>query len=433
MRCKQISLSVTIAAMLATTLLMAGKCAASAEKVLYNFSNSAGYQPKGGLVADAGGNLYGTTFSGGTGTCMFGSPSCGTVFELSPLAGGGWRYKTIHNFGNSKDGEYPEAGLITDGAGNLYGTTSSGGTHGYGTVFELSPATGGSWSEKLLHSFNVGGTDGFTPAASLVMDGSGNIYGTTQLGGTGTCTNGSVSGCGVVFELSAGTGGGWTETILHNFQNDGIDGTGPVGALLFDGSGNIYGATGGGGPYDVPPSYEGGVAFELTPAGGGVWTETILHSFGNGSDGADPLAGLIFDTHGNLYGTSWAGGTRNLGTVFELSPAGGGTWTETLLASFGGDDNVGGASPEAGLIFDTAGDLFGTTTGGGVSTDRSGTAFELKPGGGGSWTRAVLHSFGVGTDGADPSSGLISLSGKLYGMTALGGTNGLGTVFALEP
>lgn len=251
----------------------------------------------------------------------------------TPTAGGGWTERVLHNFGNGVDGASPWAGLIIDATGNLYGTTHDGGTYGVGTVFELTPTGGGGWTEKVLHSFNF--TDGGGPYGGLVMDAAGNLYGTTYAGGSG--------GWGTVFELTPTGGGGWTEKVLFSF---GDIGGGPYAGLIFDSAGNLYGTTIGGGTYGY------GRVFELTPTGGGGWTEKVLHSFGiiNATDGAGPYAGLIFDSAGNLYGTTYSGPVINgayVGTVFELQPTGGG-WRETVLYSF--SNGTDGSSPYGGLV-----------------------------------------------------------------------------------
>ena len=217
-------------------------------------------------------------------------------------------------------------------------------------VFELTPAAGGTWTEKVLYSFS-GGTDGDQPAAGLIFDAAGNLYGTTYVGGT--------SDNGTVFELTPAGGGTWTERVLYNFNGTG--GAIPQAGLIFDAAGNLYGTTFAGGTYNL------GTVFELTPAGGGTWTEQVLHNFGNGTDGGGPWAGLIFDAAGNLYGTTRYGGSYGGGTVFRLNAQG-----ETLLYSFSGAD---GANPIAGLVLDAAGNLYGTTYLGGASSQ--GTAFEI--------------------------------------------------------
>src|ERR1019366_2789841 len=322
-----------------------------------------GNYPYAGLIFDAAGNLYGTTVQGGT-------YNYGTVFELTPAAGGGWTEKVLHNFNyNGTDGAYPYAGLIFDAVGNLYGTTDGGGTYSYGTGFEVTPEAGGVWTEKVLHNFNYNGTDGANPYAGLIFDVVGNLYGTTQGGGTYSY--------GTVFELTPAAGGVWTEKVLHNFNNNGTDGAYPYAGLIFDAARNLYGTT------EVGGTHNDGTVFELTPAGGGSWTEKVLHNFNNnGTDGADPRAGLIFDAAGNLYGTTYVGDTYNYGAVFELTPAGGGSWTEKVLHNFN-NNGTDGAWPYAGLIFDAAGNLYGTTAGGG--TYGGGGGFGVTPPAGGGW------------------------------------------------
>ena len=385
------------------------------EQVLYSFSTNGpvGALPWAGLIFDAVGNLYGTTYEGGT-------HDVGTVFELMPKAGEGWTEQVLYSFNNNgADGAGPAAGLIFDKNGNLYGTTSEGGTHGVGMVFELAPAQGGGWTEQVLYSFSTNGPVGADPAAGLIFDAAGNLYGTTNRGGT--------HDFGTVFELTPNAGGGgWTETVLYHFSNY-PDGAYPVAGLIFDAAGNLYGTTGGGGTRDV------GTVFELTPKAGGGWTETVLYNFSTkGPVGAYPYAGLIFDGAGNLYGTTSEGGTRGVGTVFELTPKAGGGWTEQVLYNFSTNGPVG-AYPFAGLIFDAAGNLYGTTNRGG--THGYGTVFELTPTAGGGWTEAVLYSFSTnGPVGAYPDAGLIfDKNGNLYGTTYEGGTDNSGTVFELTP
>jgi uncharacterized repeat protein (TIGR03803 family) len=339
--------------------------AAWMEKVLHNFNNNGtdGYYPRASLISDAAGNLYGTTIYGST-------YGWGTVFELTPTTGGGWTEQVLHSFGNGTDGGEPRASLIFDAAGNLYGTTYGGGIYchsigGCGTVFELTLTAGGNWTEAVLYNFGSFTDDGYEPSASLIFDAAGNLYGTTQFGG--------IHGWGTVFELTPTGGGGWSEQVLLNF---GTGGAFPQAGLIFDAAGNLYGTTSEGGTNI-------GTVFELTPNVGGGWTETVLHNFGSGTDGSYPYAGLIFDAAGNLYGTTQYGGTYNscsggCGTVFELTPTAGGKWTEQVLLNFNG---TGGANPYAGLIFDAAGHLYGTTqlTYYNCSGFYCGTVFELMP------------------------------------------------------
>jgi len=430
MRGKKFSIGLRALAIVAVTLLVTSTWAATnwREKVLHNFGNGTdGVEVYAGLVRDAAGNLYGTTYQGGTGSnCGVGG--CGTVFELIPT-GGGWTEQVLHNFNNDgTDGFLPYAGLILDAEGNLYGTTVLGGTYGPGTVFELSPTAGGGWTEQVLYSFcpQTNCPDGSIPYAGLVFDAAGNLYGTAEEGGT--------YGYGTVFKLSPGNP--WTETVLYSFcaQTNCTDGGLPDAGLIFDAAGNLYGTTRSGGDYgggDAGP----GTVFELTAAG----TETVLHSFGYfPTDGLFPYAGLTFDTAGNLYSTTIAGGSHLYGTVFKLTPAGGGIWTEQVLHSFS-NNGTDGFNPSAGLIFDAAGNLYSTTSEGGAY-NYAGTVFELSPAGGGNWTETVLYNFGANGqyDGSGPRAGLVSdAAGNLYGTTAGGGiyscVYSCGTVFELTP
>jgi uncharacterized repeat protein (TIGR03803 family) len=340
---------------------------------------------------------------------------------------------------NDMGAYYPAAGLIFDAAGNLYGTTAYGNCNGAkgGTVFELMRKTDGTWTKKTLHNFG-NGEDGYNPVASLTFDAAGNLYGTTNLGGA--------YDYGTVFELSPTADGDWTEKVLHSFNNNnGEDGYYPLANVIFDSAGNLYGTTQMGGA----AGGQAGTVFELSPTGSGDWTEKILHSFGFHyvgefpPDGHQPVAGLIFDASGNLYGTTLYGGLAS-GTVFELSPATDGSWKEELLRVFRGDEN--GGNPAGGLIFDAAGNLYGTTAFYGACYSCLGTVFELtRPSiSSNPWIETVLHSFGNYinvTDGAKPVSSLIfDAEGNLYGATEIGGNGldcgnnqGCGTVFKLTP
>jgi uncharacterized repeat protein (TIGR03803 family) len=332
--------------------------------------------------------------------------------------------KALYNFGSQ-----PSSGLITDAQGNAYGTTS-GGPNNSGTVYEVSPATG----YHLLYVFHSKpGTDGRLPQGNLVFDSAGNLYGTTVYGGANgkACGN---QGCGVVFELSPSLNGGlWTETVLYSFcsQVNCSDGANPQAGVIFDSTGNLYGTTAAGGL----ASNVDGTVFELSP-GQSSWTESVIHEFagqGNG-DGSNPEAGLIFDAAGNLYGTTTGGGQNTDGTVFQLSPVAGG-WVENILYAFRTMQD--GDSPESGVIFDSVGNIYGTTAWG--SSGIQGTVYELSPDGSGGWIETILHKFEGGNDGYDAKAGVVfDLSGNLYGTTVGGGSNscggyGCGTVYKLTP
>ena len=341
-----------------------------------------GIEPYAGLVFDSVGNLYGTTYTGGT-------SARGTVFEM---AAGTHALSALVNF-NSANGAWPDAGLIVDSTGNLYGTTHSGGTGGDGTVFEVAAGT-----RALSTLVNFNDTNGSVPIAGLVFDSAGNLYGTTYSGGTG--------GDGTVFEVAAGT---HALSTLVNFNNAG--GYRPAAGLIFDSTGNLYGTTYSGG------TGGGGTVFEVAA---GSDAPTTLASF-NGTNGMELGAALILDSAGNLYGTTEYGGSANDGTVFEVA---GGTHALTTLVNF---NVVNGADPLAGLILDSAGNLYGTTYGGGSSDD--GTVFELS---GGTHALTTLVNFN-GTTGGGPRASLIfDSAGNLYGTNSAGGGSGEGgTVFEL--
>ena len=419
--------------------------ATSNYEVLYSFCPEGGFCPDGalplaGLIQDAAGNLYGTTYNGG-------ANGGGTVFKVDNTG----HYTVLYSFGT--DGYYPKAGLIQDAAGNLYGTAAFGGTSNSncvestcGTVFKLD-STG---HETVLYSFCSAAncTDGANPYAGLISDAAGNLYGTTAVGGANVSANGQ--GFGTVFKLAspAQPGGTWTETVLYSFCSTSgcTDGQTPVAGLIQDGAGNLYGTTQNGGASNASG---GGTVFKLLPPAqpGGTWTEIVLYSFCSEPycmDGLQPVAGLLQDASGNLYGTTTQGGANSdfrysPGVVFKLDTTG----HETVLYSF-----TGGAEgdPYAGLIQDGAGNLYGTTTGGGFHGQGFGTVFKLaspaQPGG--TWTETVLYSFCSASncsDGYYPLAGLIQdAAGNLYGTTQSGGNSappcdnlqgGCGTVFKL--
>ncbi len=433
MRSKKISFKLTaVVVAVAMTMLMAARPgAAQQEKLLHSFGNGTDGVTPNALISDAAGNLFGTTTNGGLyeGQVLF----AGTAFELSPLKGGGWNEKILHNFGKGTDGEAPN-GLISDAAGNLYGTTPFGGGSvcsnadaapgGCGIVFQLRPPTtkGNTWTEVVLYRF-TGGKDGNNPNGVLTLDSSGNLYGTTYYGG------GGFSAGGTVFELSPRANGYWSVKVLHSFNDNGTDGSHSSSGLSFDASGNLYGTTCAGG------AYQSGIVFELSPTGGGSWAEKILHDFNSsGTDGVCPGGGLASDSVGNLYGTTVSGGTHHYGTVFELTPSAGGEWTEQVLHEFNGGSGDG-STPYIGVLFDASGNLYGATTYGG--TYKRGTVFKLTPTGG-SWAESVMHNFGSGPDGQNPAGDLLmDGSGNLFGLTQFGGAYdglfGSGTVFEIKP
>jgi uncharacterized repeat protein (TIGR03803 family) len=392
-------------------------------KVLHSFGKGEdGSAPFAGVIFDAAGNLYGTTYAGG-------AFKVGTVFELTPGANGKWAEKVLHNFGKGKDGATPYAGVIFDTAGNLYGTTAAGGANNDGTVFELTPGANGNWTEKILHSFDLNGKDGAHPRGGLIFDATGSLYGTTTTGGEIACN--PPSGCGTVFKLTPGTNGQWVHTGLHSFKGTGansLNGANPEASLIFDGKGSLYGTTYAGGR-----SY--GTVFELTPGANGEWIESVLYRFcavHRCVDGAHPTAGLIFDVQGNLYGTTGGGGaycfdSGGCGTAFQLIPGADGKWTENVLHSFNGSTDGNGSGGD--LIFDAAGNLYGTT---GAGHESMGTVFRLSQVNG-QWTNTVLYNFDNRT-GTNPYDGVIfDAAGNLYGTTSNGGVDYGGTVFQITP
>ena len=341
------------------------------ESVLYSFRNGPhdGAYPAVALIFDHAGNLYGTTTGGGNHPLECGELGCGTVFELMRGVSGSWSEKVLYRFCSAQscaDGFSPQGPLLFDAAGNLDGTTFYGG-EAIGTVFRLTPGRNNSWTENVLYNFCTvaGCADGGNPSGTLAEDANGNIYGTTQGGGS--------IDYGTAFELMPGRKGQWTETVLVSFT--GQNGLLPIAGLIFGTNGNLYGTAAGGGA-------EGkGAVFELS-ASGGTWTERLLHTF-HGEDGSFVYSGLVFDATGNLYGTTLAGGSSGTsceslagcGTVFELEPKSGGTWTGTVPHRF--EPNAkDGNSPFAGLILKN-GTLYGTTYYGGKK--ENGTVFEIVP------------------------------------------------------
>jgi uncharacterized repeat protein (TIGR03803 family) len=365
-----------------------------------------------GLVLDSACNLYGTTSGGG----VYGR---GTVFELTRDSNGGWTEHVLHDFTGGKDGEAPYASPIFDEAGNLYGTTRYGGISGNGAVFELTPHSNGRWTERVIHQF-TGREDGGQPESGLILDASGNLYGTASDGGDSSdCVYGDPPGCGVAFELIPASNGEWKEKVLHAFT--GKDGLSPLARLVFDGAGaNLYGTTFG------DSISGGGTVFELAHGSDGEWTEHVLYRFSRGKDGSNPAAGLILDAAGRLYGTTEFGGNFDSGVVFELYTSNG-RWTEHVLHDFTG--GLDGSIPLASVIFDRAGNLYGTTSEGGFG---NGTVFELMPGSKGRWAAHVLHQFGVGRGPGNPNAELIlDAENNLYGTTLDGSSHRAGTVFEL--
>lgn len=382
--------------------------------VLHNFTGfPEGKTPAAGLSMDQQGRLYGTTSEGGDGACDFGA-GCGVVYRLK-RAGSGWVSEVLQTF-TGPNGLIPLDRVVFGPDGALYGTAQDGGTFSRGVVFRLTPppnlchAITCPWRETLLHEFGQDDVEGDFPAAEVLFDQAGNIYGTTQSGGG--------LGRGVVYKLTR-SGSNWIYSVLYDFPAS-DDGSTPYAGLIFDQAGNLYGTTEYGGPMNW------GTVYKLTPSGGS-WQETILHDF-NGNDGAVPLAGVLFDQAGNLFGATVSGGDSNfVGSVFELVPAGGG-WNLSTLHRFP-IQNGYATGPWADLTMDSAGDLLGTTRN---SSSGCGQVFKLTPQGG-TWTFTTIHEF-QGNDGCEPQSRvLIDASGNLYGTTRRGGTHLSGVVWEITP
>lgn len=402
------SASATLLIIIVVTLVLApGAWATSKFKTLYEFKGPDGLHPYTGLIFDTQGNLHGTTEVGGANTW-------GTVFKLIPNPDGTWTESLLHEFGNDDDGaRLPIGGLVFDATGSLYGTTGAGGS-GCGTVFQLTPGLDGNWTERSIDNIFC------QPNGPMILDGAGNLYGTTAGGGQ--------YGYGDVLKLTANADGSWTESVLYSFTG-GKDGGYPGmewpqhGSLVFDGEGNLYGTTSAGG------ASGDGVAYQLTPKPDGSWRERILHSFA-GRPGKTPVAGLVFDRAGNLYGMTLAGGSADAGIVFKLTPGSNGKWMYNVLHVFSGGKD--GANPWGSLVLDAAGTLYGTTTAGGAYG--GGNVFKLILGSDGKWTERVLHQFTGGTDGWNPYAGVIlDAAGNIYGTTYSGGTDGAGVVFEITP
>ena len=377
--------------------------------VIFNFTGgSDGGTPLAALVLDKSGHLYGTANHGGVN-------GYGTIFRMKP-AGSGWTFTPLYGFKGGNDGGDPVDAVRVGADGSLYGPspTPTGGY--YGIVFNLKPAPTpspsifGGWTQNVLYTFTGLPANGANPLGAIVFDQAGNVYGTT--GSDGTC------GHGTVYELTP-SGSSWTLNLLYTFCAPG-DGQLPESGVIFDNQGNLYGTTYGGGQDGM------GTVFQLVQSGTG-WTENMLYSFPGGKDGGVPSGGLVFDPSGNLYGTTSQGGKNNGGTVFMLAPSHG-SWTLTTLYSFTAA-NLDGRS--GNLVLDSAGNLYGTRKYEGMYG--AGAAFELAHSSGG-WTYTSLHDFTGGTDGGNPVDGLIfDISGNLFGTASKGGTNAYGDVYKITP
>lgn len=435
--------SISLIPLLALTLALAmfakpAFAAGGHEQVVYSLSGFGNLGLNGALVADKAGNLYGTGNFGNVAPCY-----CGLVYELSPpaAAGGAWTATMIYAFKgeNDDDGANPYGTLIFDKHGNLYGTTQAGGTNNSGTVFELSPPPSprGSWTETVLYIFPGDGSQGDWPEGNLVFDAQGNLYGTTSIGGSVSSLP-CYLGCGVFFQLLAPAtpGGAWTMGANHSFGTTAGDGMQPTNDVIFR-NGAIYGITQSGGSGSC--TYGCGTIFEFVVSNNQI-NEQILYSIEPEDNAWASFGGLIFDPKGNMYGTTRQGGNlcaasiyETCGTVFELSPPTSGTgWTFSTLYLFTG--GLDGGNPYDTLFRDGSGNFYGTANIGGWNNRNSrnnGTVFKLSPPtGSGTWTETTLHDFTgpANGDGGTPLAGLIEVHNTLFG-TATAGAD----VFAVAP
>jgi len=402
--------------LLSLCFLLSIDAAAVNETVIYNFTGGGnGSYPATSLVSDAAGNIYGSTEQGG-------ASGNGTIFELVKTKKT-WTYKQLYSFTGNTDGALPSTPLALDSDGNLYGVISTGGDYYKGNVYQLSPSQQGEWNLTVLYSF-TSGSDGGYPSGGVIVDQAGNLYGTASYGGLLSECSGA--GCGVVFELSPELNGSWTEAVLHSFIE--TEGALPASQLVFGAKGILYGTASAGGTSTVcqgSPANGCGAVFRLAPSEGG-WTETTLHSF-DFTDGAFPQ-GITYHG-GKLYGSTIAGGSQFVGTVFEVTPKKSGG-TENVLHSFGSGTDA--TQPTGAVVFGEKGTLYGSASRGGNSgcnNQGCGAFFELTPNGG-TWTESILHQFTGGDDGAQPyGTPIRGKGGDLFGTTISGGASGYGVVF----
>jgi uncharacterized repeat protein (TIGR03803 family) len=391
---------VSLAFVAALLIILAAGVPAQAQtftdKIIYSFSGAAdGNEPLfSGVVQDSLGNFYGTTYSGG-------AFKYGTVFKVDAAG----NETVLHSFGEKHDGRSPIAGLVIDPVGHLFGTTSAGGIRsgkceqGCGIVFEIEP----NGDEKILHGF-AAGSDGANPFGGLIRDQAGNLYGTTELGGA--------FGCGTIFKVDASG----VYTILYSFEGQ-PEAQNPEAGLIHDDAGNLYGTTSSGGVYNY------GSVYKFDASG----HESVLHSFAGGlkSDGQSPDAALFRAPNGDLYGTTYLGGTIGIGTVFKLDPDG----KETILHTFGSAKNDG-AYAESPLVSDSQGNLYGSTIQGGTFGLPGGIVFQISAQG----EYSIVYDFGAQSDGSSPDGPLLpGPDGTFYGTTSSGGAAGPGTVYQLIP
>jgi len=441
--------------------VFAATAIAQTDNTIYSFTGSTdGASPSSSLVADSSGNYYGTTFSGGSysgSQCQY--FGCGVVFKLSPNGSGGWTETPIYTFTGLADGAGPAAGLVFDSGGNLYGTAAGGGINGNicqifsaagcGVVFELSPNGSGGWTEKVLYSFR-GNNDGWDPQSPLTLDSSGNLYGTTSVGGPYQKCGDDGVGCGEIFKLSPNGSGGWTYTVLH-FFTDGRDGARPYSGVAINAAGDIFTTAEQGGD---DTGCNCGTVVELSPNGSGGYAFRVLHTFTGGNDGETPFGGLTIDSAGNIYGAAQNGAhdtagickiNGGCGAVFKLTPSGANYHFGVIYIFHGAADGWG---PDTSFAIDVSGNLYGGAYGTPSPISQTckygcGMIYKLTPSGS-TWTESVLYAFTEGTDGgviSNTSVPTLNAAGNIVGTALEYGipngcssyANGCGVVYEITP
>jgi uncharacterized repeat protein (TIGR03803 family) len=401
--------SATVLSLFTAVLLLGISAArASTTEVIYSFAGEEdGEYADTDVAVDGAGNLYGSTVLGGD----FGG---GTVWKLAP-SGNTWVHTVLYSFTGSADGGEPYKGVTVDGQGNLYGTAVTGGSGscegGCGVVYKLTNS-GGTWTQTVIHAF-TGGDDGSGAGARVAVDSQGNVYGMTPTGGA--------FGLGTIYQLHPRANGNYVLKVIHTFTGGADGSSGSAGKMIIRG-GQLYGAATTGG------AFGSGVVFQLRPTEVGEWDFKTLYSFRGQPDAVFPYGALLFDSSGNIYGTTYYGGANGLGAVYQLAPRSTGEWRERVLYSFGsgGDGN----SPISQLTFDSAGNLYGTTSEGGLG---SGTIFQLTRGQDGNWVESLPHLFQGPPDAAFPYSGMSSGTGGFYGATTHGGEDDEGAIYKFTP
>ena len=398
---------------LSLVVLLTGAVFATTTNLLYSFGGDEdGEYVDSDLVVDSAGNIYGTSVQGGT----FGT---GTVWELSPSASG-WVHTVLYSFTGGADGGQPYKGVTLDAEENLYGTAVVGGSGGVcaedgcGVVYKLTHSSAG-WTQSVIYNF-TGGNDGYGPGSGVTFDNRGNMYGTTPVGGA--------KGYGTIWQLKPQANGRWQFRLVHTFTGGADGGTGSAGRFLIDKVGNLYNVATVGGIYGS------GTAYELTPAANSQWKFTLLYAFKGQPDAGFPYGGLAMDTRGNLYGTTYYDGANDLGSVYRLSRQSG-VWRESVLYSFkGGAD---GSSSISNLVFDAAGNMYGTTSEGGAGCS-CGVIFKMTPGTNGKWTESIAYRFQGQPDPGFAYNGMVVDSkGNFYGATVHGGSGNEGAIYQFTP